>query len=85
MESGWGREGRQPARGNIAKQSAANVNQKAAAHLLARLNVVLAGRQAGRKAAWAVGCLTLQLLGHQQASHLITLVSEARDSQSCAL
>jgi hypothetical protein len=55
-----GREGRQAARGNVAKQSAANVNHTAGgrvgntAHLLARLNAGLAGGRAGRKAAWAV-------------------------------
>lgn len=49
-----GREGRQPARGNTAKQSSANANQTAA-HLPPDAGLT------GRKAQ-AVGCLTLRVL-----------------------
>lgn len=52
-----GREGRLLARGNVAKRSAANANQKAAAHLLARLNAVLAGRGGGQEGGLGSGPL----------------------------
>lgn len=69
-----GREGRQAARGNIAKQSTANANHTAAGRQQGPspglLNAVLAGRQAGGRAGrqpGQQGCLTLQVLSQKQA------------------
>lgn len=44
-----------------------------------------AGGRAGRKAAWAVGCLTLWLLGRRQAPHLSAWTLAPHVSQSSTL